>query len=338
MNGIKQAPYLSDHARIGLVAPSFGCSSEPYKTCLKESIKYLRELGYIVHKGKYIFKNEGQAASATGKDRAEEFMDAYQGSSNLILSVAGGELMCDILPYLDFQKIKNLPPKWFMGFSDNTNLTFTLTTLSGVRTIYGPTAPSFYKLRMKYAPQDALNMMKGQKTFKGYPKWELTPFKDEKQVLTKLNLTEKKIIKPVNCQGPFKGTLLGGCLDILQMLCGTKYDRVKEFEKEHPEGLIWYLEACDLNPLSIHRALFQLREAGWFNNAKGFLFGRHLCNDAVIFGVDKYKAELGIVGNMNVPVLMDIDLGHLSPSMPIMNGGEAQVKLKDGNIFITYLN
>ena len=37
--------------------------------------------------------------------------------------------MCEILPYVDFEKIRQEEPKWFMGYSDNTNLLFLLATL-----------------------------------------------------------------------------------------------------------------------------------------------------------------------------------------------------------------
>ena len=36
-------------------------------------------------------------------------MDAYKSDSSLILSVGGGELMNEILPFIDFKKIKELP-------------------------------------------------------------------------------------------------------------------------------------------------------------------------------------------------------------------------------------
>ena len=56
-------------------------------------------------------------------------MDAYESDSSAIISVGGGEIMCEILPYIDFDKIAKLPHKFFMGFSDNTNLTYTLATI-----------------------------------------------------------------------------------------------------------------------------------------------------------------------------------------------------------------
>ena len=140
-----------------------------------------------------------------------------------------------------------------------------------------------------------------------------------------------------NYRGPFTGTFLGGCLDCLVGLCGTKYDRVKEFEKEHPEGIIWFLEACDLSPLGIRRALFQLKEAGWFNNAIGFLVGRPLCMKQELFGVTPHSAVMDILGDLECPILLDVDLGHISPSMPFKTGARGTVSVVDGNLVIDYV-
>ena len=147
---IKEPKLLKNNDKISLVAPSFGCTIEPYKTELDIAITNLKSEGYQLLLGENIYKNEGALSSNTPKKRAKEFMDAYKSDSSLILSVGGGELMNEILPFIDFKKIKELPPKWFMGFSDNTNLTFTLTTLANIVTIYGPCAPSFAYFPFKY--------------------------------------------------------------------------------------------------------------------------------------------------------------------------------------------
>ena len=51
--------------------------------------------------------------------------------------------MCETLDYVDFEKIMQAKPKWYMGFSDNTNFTFLLTTICDVASIYAPCAASF---------------------------------------------------------------------------------------------------------------------------------------------------------------------------------------------------
>lgn len=325
---------ITENMTISLIAPSFGCTTEPYKTRLETAIKKFRENGHKIIEGKNIFLNQGIVSSNTPLERAEEFMQAYTEVSDIVISVGGGELMNEILPYLDFERIKALPPKWFMGFSDNTNLTFTLTTLANVVTIYGPNFPSFYPKREILDNRDALRILKGEKNFKGYAKYELISYDKEKHPLCSLNLTEPKIIKPYNYVKPFNGIMLGGCLDVLVNLCGTKYDQVKEFVKD--KKIIWFLEACDLNPLQIRRAIFELKEAGWFTNAVGFLFGRPLCHDTEILGVNKYNAVTDLLADLNLPILFDVDLGHLAPSMPIKCGAMARVSYKNNNLYINY--
>ena len=133
------------------------------------------------------------------------------------------------------------------------------------------------------------------------------------------------------------GRLLGGCLDILQMYPGTPYDKVKEFNEKYKEdGLIWFLESCDLNIMSIRRALWQLKEAGWFANVKAFLFGRPLCHGTDMFGCDQYQAVTDLLGEYKVPILMDLDIGHIAPMMPLICGATAEVSVKDEEISLYY--
>ena len=339
---MKQAPFLKPGALIRTVAPSCGEAEDPYRTRYLVSIKNLKRWGYRIEQGPNVLRNDGIIASAPAKDRGEEFMDAYSSDADLILSVAGGEFMDEMLPYVDFEKIKTLPPKWFMGFSDNTNLTFTLTTICDLITIYGPCAANFYEKPIRLSRLDALEMLHGKRVFEGYPKWHKPNFKKKPDPTKKVNPVARerymtpKVITPHNYKKPFEGTMLGGCLDCLVNLCGTRFDHVKEFIEKHPEGIVWYLEACDLSVLSIRRALFQLKESGWFKNAKGFLIGRPLCWDQKIGNVDRFNAVIDQLEDLNVPILLDVDLGHYSPSMPMLNGEKATVSLIDGNIRIEY--
>ncbi len=333
---MRQAPRLNTGDLIDLVAPSFGVTTEPYLTRNIAAIKQFKKRGFFIHEGSCVHLEEGVASSASGEKRGKEIMDAFRDDSKLVLSVGGGETMNEILPYIDFEEIKRLPPKWFMGFSDNTNLTFTLATLSDLITVYGPCSTQFFMKKWRLSELDALRLLEGEKHFKGYPKYSITR-RNEAHPLWTYRLTQKKIITPAFYEKPMKGILLGGCLDCLLNLCGTKYDRVKEFVKTHKDdGIIWFLEACDLSPLDIRRGLFQLKEAGWFEHCSGFLMGRHLCGSNELFGVDKYSATLDMLSSFHQPILMDVDLGHISPSLPIKVGAKAKVRYLNENIFIDY--
>ena len=157
--------YLKDKDTIYLVAPSFGCTTKPYNTRLKKAIKNLNDLEYNVIEGKNIWLNEGIVSSNTKEERAKEIMDAFKSPASIVWYVGGGELMCEILPLIDFDVIKE-NPKWFVGFSDNTNLCYTITTKLDIETIYGVNAPSLYHL--DYDSKDTIDLLKGKSIIKGY--------------------------------------------------------------------------------------------------------------------------------------------------------------------------
>ena len=101
------------------------------------------------------------------------------------------------------------------------------------------------------------------------------------------------------------------------------------------EKIIWYLESCDLNLPSQTRAIWQLKNAGWFKNVAGFNIGRPL-NSEKMFGSDYKQANYMHLKDFNVPVVIDADFGHLPPSVHMINGAVATIKVKDGKGEIKY--
>ena len=255
--------------------------------------------------------------------------------------------MCEILDYVDFEKIKAAEPKWYMGYSDNTNFTFLLTTLCDVASIYGPCAGTFGMEPWHPSVQDAFDLMTGEKhSVSGYDGWEKESLKDAEHPLVPYNITEQRVLKVYDPQSgaivesgqadvDISGRLVGGCLDCLDMLVGTKFDKVPEFnERYKEEGIIWFLEACDLNVMSIRRALWQLEHSGWFRYVKGFLIGRPLCFGQEIMGLDHYSAVLGVLEKYKVPVILDADVGHYAPMMPLVCGSYARIQVRGNEIRI----
>ena len=55
-------------------------------------------------------------------------------------------------------------------------------------------------------------------------------------------------------------------------------------------------------------------------------------NGEAIMNLDKYGAVLEVAGKYNVPVLMDVDLGHLPPMMPVVVGAMAQMRYKANHL------
>lgn len=316
---------------IGFVAPSFGCAGEPYYSAFQNSLKKWKELGFKTELGDNCYASEGVGISNTPEKCATEFMRFYEKNTNQVLiSCGGGELMCEILDFIDFDALKNMPSKWFMGYSDNTNLTFLLTTLTDTAAVYGPNAGAFGMEPWHMSIQDTFELLQGEKlVMQNYPLWEKESLKNEENPLVSYHVTEPFVLHkngPKDSQVFMKGRLLGGCLDCLSHLRGTKFDKVKEFNRKYEkDGIIWFLESCDLNVFEMRRALWSLKQAGWFDTCKGFLIGRPGVCGQVIAGLDQYEAVVSILNEFDVPILMDLDIGHVAPMMPLICGSVATV-------------
>jgi muramoyltetrapeptide carboxypeptidase LdcA involved in peptidoglycan recycling len=295
------------------------------------------------------------------KEDGKEIQSPDYDKSDVIITCGGGEMMCDVVPYMDFDSIRKSEPKWYMGYSDNTNYTFLSAILADTAAIYGPCAPTFGREPWHESVKDALALLKGEiNSVSGYDMWEMDIPHDEEEEedpIAPYDLNEKTVFQyllpasgaeeasksqlisgdDMKDKVTMEGRLLGGCLDILILHIGTKYDKVDEFlEKYKEDGIIWFLESCDLDMLSMRRAFWQMREAGWFKYVKGFLMGRprHFGED--IFGVNEYTAVADMLGEFGVPVIMDLDIGHLPPSMPIVCGSLAKVEATGNTVKIDY--
>ena len=332
--------FLKKGGTIGLIAPSFGVFGYPYEDKFNNAYKKFSNLGYKIKEVEHLFGTE-KCRSTTDEQRAKEFMEMYLDvETDFIISVAGGELMMSMLPYIDFETLSFAKPKYIMGCSDNTNLTFTLPILTDTAAIYGSNFGSFGMKNWDESLQQAYDLITGNRLhFDSYEMYELEGLsKLEGNALCGYNLTEKVEYKSLNGENKVEitGRLIGGCLDILLMLCGTKYGQVNNFlEKYKEDGFIWFLEACDLNVLAQSRGLWQLKQAGWFKYCKGILYGRPVLNEDVL----DYSLEDALKENLadlNCQVIYDCDFGHVPPSWPIISGAIASFVFEEGKASIEY--
>lgn len=333
--------FLQENGTIGFVAPSFGCATEPYYTAFMHALDRFHEMGYKTQLGENCLVEKGIGISNDPKLCGMELNESYCGTNNdVIISCGGGELMCEVLPYIDFERIRNAKPKWYMGFSDNTNFTFLSTTVCDTAAIYGPCASAFGMEPWHPAVEDAFALLCGQRdSVHNYDLWERDSSKSEETPLAPYQVTEPvRIRKFPDEPVTIKGRLVGGCMDCLVNLTGTEFDHVKEFTEHYKEdGFIWFLESCDLNVMSIRRAVWQMIHAGWFSHVKGFLIGRPLCFGEEAFGIDQYRAVTDLLADFGVPVIMDLDIGHLSPMMPVVSGACAEVYVQENKFEMKYL-
>ncbi len=234
--------FLEKNGTVGFIAPSFGESTMPYSACFDRTLELLKEMGYSILEGPNTRLGEGIGKSNTPEKCGAEINDFFINKrSDIIISCGGGETMCEDLPFVDFSKIAAVEPTWFMGYSDNTNLTFLLPTICDIAAVYGPCASEFGMETWHPALRDALDLLKGEKlSFSNYDGWEKDGGRDEEHPFLPYNITEKysqKLAGTAGDKAAFEGRLIGGCLDCLINLVGTPFDKVKEFNKRYEDQI-----------------------------------------------------------------------------------------------------
>ncbi len=82
------------------------------------------------------------------------------------------------------------------------------------------------------------------------------------------------------------------------------------------------------------RAVWQMKHAGWFAHVKAFLIGRPAVYGQELMGLDQYHAVWDLLKDYGVPVIMDVDIGHLAPMMPLVCGSYATVQVNGNDISV----
>lgn len=318
---------------IGICAPSDGITKEEKIKKLEEAIKQLNELGYQVIESESVRKSE-KGRSTSAKQRAKEFMQLLENKDvKLILFASGGDFLDEMLDYLDWEKIKEMKPKWMQGYSDITGINFLFNTILEIPSMYCQTVKD-YAMRPLYRNlKDAIEIVSGNEiTQTSFEKYEIKNEEVEENPNATYNLTEK--VEWKNLTGEQKiimqGRALGGCLDCIQSIFGTKYDNIKEYIKKHrEEGVIWFLECFEVGTATLTRWLWQMKNAGYFEYCKGIIFGRPLFvrND---YDITFNEAVLETLGDLNIPIITDADIGHVSPQLAMVNGAILKITSEKG--------
>lgn len=326
--------FLKENNTIGVVAPSFGVTGFPYEDRFASSCEKWQKDGYKLKLCPSIY-GLNKCASAPAETRAKEFMDMYLDEQvDFVFSVAGGELMCQLLPYVDFERIKESKPKFFAGYSDNTCLSFLLPVLTDTAAFYSYCFGEFGMRDRHVSQKEAIEVFSGKRNRQeSYDYYDRSEERDP-DPLAGYRPTEKIEIKSLSGKDEeFTGRIIGGCLDVLSVLCGT-VDISQFQEKYREDGFIWFMEACDINVLSISRAIWQLKNAGWFKYCRGFVFGRSVHSEEIMDYT--FEDAISQLKEFNVPVIYNCDIGHLPPSWTIIEGAMATISKHNDTCTIEY--
>jgi len=330
--------YIKKSDKIGVAATSDSVTMELDIVRFQNAKANLIKLGYEVVLADHVIMEGVNKERVAGKTKGEEFnLLLSDPDVTAIFAAKGGNFLIEMLPYIDFDLLKS-NPKWIQGYSDNTSLLFTITTNYDIATIYGNNFGDFGMESWELPVTRNFDILTGrekiQTSFAMYEDgWTerltgLEGYQCDKEVYWLNGRGEEEI--------HMSGRLLGGCTDVLFFLAGTKYDgTLKYIQKYKEDGILWFMEtfSCIVEELMMH--LWKLKEIGWFRHVKGFIFGRPLMVQSWE-GFSYEEAVLSILGDLDVPIIFNADIGHKGPQFTMINGAVADITCKDGRGCIKY--
>ncbi|TFB13775.1 LD-carboxypeptidase [Filobacillus milosensis] len=324
-------PSLEKNSTIGVTAPSSGVPGELHKL-LHTASDSLKEKGYNITFGDTVW-SQNKAKSASAKKRAEEFNQMMLDENiDLIIPPWGGELLIEAIEHIDFD---NLNSKWVLGYSDVSLLLLAITLKTGIATAHGT---NLVDLRGEYSDQttakweNVLSAKHGESIVQHSSEKYQKEWDHDNPTPHIFNLTEQTYWKSIDGNNvKIHGRLLGGCIDVIRHLIGTPYGEVNNFKEKHINGesVVWFLENCELSTTDLRRSLIQMKLAGWFENCAGIMFGRSPANTPVgNYMVEDVYKELS--EELQIPIIYDIDCGHVPPQITFINGAYADIELTNG--------
>ncbi|GAB3705722.1 LD-carboxypeptidase [Spirosoma flavus] len=270
--------------------------------------------------------------------RADDLMEAFADPQiNGIISIIGGDDSIRTLPFLDVSVIRN-NPKIFLGFSDTT-VTHLACYRAGLTSFYGTS------LLVGFAENGGMHDYQvadlRRTLFSSEPVGIIEPNKGgwTSTFLDWADPANQQLVRPLTAstgwrflqgQGRAEGHLLGGCVEVLEMLKGTDYWPALSAW----DGAILFLETAefDLNseplirPQQLSWILRNYAGMGILSKLNGIMLGRPYHNRYV----DEYdQALLQVVrdeqGLDQLPIISGMDFGHTAPTFTLPYGCSARI-------------
>ena len=337
--------YLKEGDWIGVTAMSHPVDDPVEKYRFNHAANKLARHGFgAIFTNNVFSEPDAFGRSGSGEEKAFEFQALVREEKvKVIFAAGGGDFLAEMLPYVNLKQFK-AHPKWVQGYSDNTSLLYYLTTKGDVATAYGCNFSDFGMEPWDEGVMRGLDILKGfarvQSSFFSYQ----DGFAERKTGLEGYSADEKVEWKVAAGSAPVSmtGRLLGGCLDVLLNIAGTRFDGTQDFlQRYKDDGVIWFLESFDLGFEQMMEGLWKLKEMGWFEGASGFIFGRPLFYRAEDHKGNPLPSYQDVVlerlGDLGVPIILDADIGHKGPQMVMINGMVAKVEaFADGTGRVTY--
>ncbi|MDF2068432.1 S66 peptidase family protein [Bacillus sp. Cr_A10] len=263
------------------------------------------------------------------KARVEDLMNAFKDPTiKGIVSNIGGSESIRLLPYIDFDVIRN-NPKIFIGYSDAT-VTHLFCHKAGISSFYGPAILTDFAENVE---MHAYTVEAVKKTLftnevigevKAAPEWtseRLEWLIENKDKQRKMNPNQGYEL--LQGSGVVQGRLIGGCIEVLEFAKGTSLWPEESYWKD---SILFFETSEDLpEPSYIEYWLRNYGSQGILQNIKGIVFAKPQHERYY----EEYKESiLRIMKELDLnelPILYNLNFGHTEPKFILPYGAMAEI-------------
>ena len=317
--------FISKGGTIGICAPSAGVGRKIED--FDRSVLFLKQKGFQILETPSVRVNDPRSADALIRGR--ELNSLFENENvDIVMCAAGGDFLDEMIPCADFETMKT-HPKWLYGMSDPTGLLFPYTCMCDVATIYGTNAGSYdIQPLLEYLLTQASFLENAEKRQTSFPFHTSDPFAD------KLMFTETTVLQSQSDEIHVRGRCIGGCMDVLKDLIGTRFDHTHDFlQKYQKDGTVWYFDNFCLSAESLYRTLLQFRYAGWFDTTHAILIGRTAIPSSET-GMS-YEEAVSLALH-DIPYIQNADIGHVPPTWAMINGAMMNLDFQNKKAEISF--
>ena len=293
---------LKAGAVIGLVSPSSPISEERQEACCK----VMRSMGFRVKKADNISASKGGYMAGEEKARGEWINRMFADPEvEAIFCIRGGDGANRIIPYIDLDVVRN-NPKIFQGYSDITSLHLLFNQKCDLVTFHGPMISSNVVDQFDdETKQGFFESLTADETY-GYCAPEGFPI-------------------GVAREGCAEGEITGGNLTVLCASVGTPYEI-------DTKGKILFIEEIGEHIGNLDRHVYQLKNAGLLDEVKGIVLGQFARCEVDEEGYDMTRVMLDAIGDMDIPVMYNIQSGHGFPMITLPMGAVCRMDTETKSI------
>ena len=283
---------LKKGAVIGLVSPSSPISEEREEQCKN----VIESLGYKVKMSDNITASKGGFMAGDEKIRAQWINKMFADPEvDAIFCIRGGDGANRIIEYIDLDIIRN-NKKIFVGYSDITSLHFLFNQKCDLVTFHGPMVSSNmvdnFDDESKSAFFEALNA-ENEYTYKAPAGFEVG----------------------VAREGKSRGIMVGGNLTVMCASLGTSVEM-------QTRDKIIFIEEIGEHIGNLDRHIYQLRNAGKFDGARGIILGQFARCNVEEEDYTIVQSVMDATEGLNIPVMYNIQSGHGFPMINLPMGAE----------------